>query len=129
MTNKVAIFICCAIFSIAVGSPVDYRWNLIPDGDGNVHIIDVEPQTEEIEKLFVPESDTILLLFTRSNPLVPQIITRSQASIQGSNYNPNHPTRFLIHGFNSGPSSGVNIAPTRNYLQTGDYNVIVYVKI
>lgn len=118
-------FILCVIFTTTCGTPTDYRWNLIPDGDGNINMIDTETHAEEIEKLFVPEDDTRFLLFTRFNPLNPQIITWTRQSIEASNFNSNHPVRFLIHGFNSGPSSGVNLAPTRTYLQSSDYNVIV----
>lgn len=104
---------------------IDHKWNLIPDGDGQMHLIDASPQVEEIEPMFNAEVDTGFLLFTRSNPTAAQRITWTAGSIDGSNFNRNHPVRFLIHGFNSGPSSGVNLAPTRNYLQQRDYNVIV----
>jgi pancreatic triacylglycerol lipase len=104
---------------------VDYRWNLIPDGDGNMHLIDLNRAETEPEAFFNPEVDTAFLLFTRANPTVPQRITWTPESISGSNYNPAHPVRFLIHGFNSGQSSGVNIAPTASYLRLGEYNVIV----
>lgn len=113
------------IVSSACASPVDHKWNLIPDGDGQMHLIDASPQVEEIEPMFNAETDTRFLLFTRSNPTAAQQITWTSASIEGSNFNRNNPVRILIHGFNSGPNSGVNLAPTRNYLQLRDYNVIV----
>lgn len=125
MKVQVQFVILFVICPTVFGTPVEYRWNLLPDGDGNIHMIDIHSQNEEIESFFVPENDTKFLLFTRSNPLNPQIITWTRESITSSNFNQNHPVRFLIHGYNSGPSSGVNIAPTRTYLQRGDYNVIV----
>lgn len=97
----------------------------MPDGDGRMHLIDSTPNDVQIEPFFNAEVDTAFLLFTRSNPTVAQRITWTAASISGSNFNSAHPTRVLIHGFNSGPSSGVNIASTASYLQRDNYNVIV----
>ena len=112
-------------FAVSLPSPVDYRWNLMPDGDGQMHVIDAAPELQEAEPFFNAEVDTTFLLFTRSNPTTGQRITWTAASISGSNFNSAHSTRVLIHGFNSGPSSGVNIASTASYLQRGDFNVIV----
>lgn len=113
------------IFQVSLTSPVDYQWNLIPDGDGKMHLVDANPTLEQAEPFFNAEVDTAFLLFTRSNPTVAQRITWTENSVSNSNFNPAHPVRVLIHGFNSGPSSGVNLAPTRTYLQRGDFNVIV----
>lgn len=103
----------------------DYRWNLVHNDEGKVHLVDVRGADVAPEPFFNAEVDTAFLLFTRSNPTVPQRITWTAASISGSNFNSAHPVRVLIHGFNSGPSSGANIAPTAAYLQRGDFNVIV----
>jgi pancreatic triacylglycerol lipase len=97
----------------------------MPDGDGRMHLVDIKLNDVQPEPLFNAEVDTAFLLFTRLNPTIPQRITWTAASISGSNFNPAHQTRVLIHGFNSGPSSGVNIAPTASYLRQDDYNVIV----
>lgn len=111
--------------TVCVSVPVDYRWNLIPDGDGKMHLIDAKPDALEIEPFFNPEVDTGFLLFTRSNPTAAQRITWTAASVSNSNFVNANPVRLLIHGFNSGPSSGVNIAPTREYLARAAMNVIV----
>lgn len=108
-----------------MASPIDYRWNLSPDGEGKMHLIDTIPMELEPEPFFNAEVDTGFLLFTRSNPTAAQRITWTAASIRNSNFNPAHPVRLLIHGWNSGPSSGVNLAPTASYLQLGNFNVIV----
>lgn len=113
------------IITVCLSSPVDYRWNLIADGDGRMHSVDLQPLEVAPEPLFNAETDTEFLLFTRSNRLQPQRITWNAASISASNFNAAHPVRVLIHGFNSGPSSGANIAPTAAYLENGDFNVIV----
>ena len=109
-----------------MASPAKYRWNVSPDGEGKMHLIDTQPEIDDMEPFFNAEVDTAFLLFTRSNPIVAQRITWTQESLGNSNFNPTHPVRFLIHGWNSGASSGANIAPTASYLQLGDFNVIVY---
>jgi pancreatic triacylglycerol lipase len=114
------------VFVLACSSsPVDYRWNLVPDGNGQVHLIDSNPIESEPEPFFNAETQTRFLLFTRSNPTAAQVLTWTAGSISGSNFNAAHPVRVLIHGFNSGPGSGVNLAPTARYLQRGNFNVIV----
>lgn len=98
---------------------------MLPDGEGKFHVVDTNLQEVQPEPFFNAEVDTALLLFTRLNPTVGQRVTWTAGSISASNFNPNHPVRVLIHGWNSGPNSGVNIAPTSTYLQRGDFNVIV----
>lgn len=111
---------------VSLTSPVaDPRWNIVPDGEGKFRIVDINTVEFEPEPAFNPEVDTAFLLFTGSNPTGGQRITWTTESISNSNFNPNHPVRILIHGWNSGPGSGVNIAPTRAYLQRGNFNVIV----
>lgn len=110
---------------MCLSTPVDYRWNLIANGDGQMHLIDASPSELEPEPSFNPEADTAFLLFTRNNPTAAQRITWTAASITNSHFVNANPVRCLIHGFNSGPSSGVNIASTREYLARGAMNVIV----
>lgn len=112
-------------FLVGLTTPVDYRWNLIPNDDGRLHLVDINPVQAEISPLFNSDVDTTFLLFTRSNPTVAQRVTWTAASISNSNFNSAHPVRVLIHGFNSGPSSGINLAVTASYLQRGNFNVIV----
>lgn len=90
-----------------------------------MHLIDAKPEALELEPFFDAEVDTAFLLFTTSNPIVPQRVTWTAESISGSHFNPAHPVRLLIHGFNSGPSGNINLAPTREYLALGSFNVIV----
>ncbi|XP_037931825.1 lipase member H-like [Teleopsis dalmanni] len=64
-------------------------------------------------------------LFTRENPKDPQILSIYDLnSINISNYNPEHRTKIIIHGWRSSYERTPN-PPVRNaYLATGDYNVI-----
>lgn len=96
----------------------------MPDGEGKLHVVDINPVNEIIEPIWNPESDTRFMLRTRNNPNTNQQITWTTQSIQNSNFNPAHPVRFLIHGWNSGLNSGMNTAPTASYLQLGNFNVI-----
>lgn len=106
-------------------SPVDYRWSLMSDGDGKMMLIDAKPEVVEPEPAFNAELDTAFFLFTRYNPTVGQRITWNPVSISSSNFNPAHPVRVMIHGFNSGPGNSINTAATLAYLQRGNFNVIV----
>lgn len=112
------------LYLLFVASPIEDRWNVVPDGEGRMHVVDVHQKSDGIESLFNPEVDTRYMLHTRSNPTSGQQITWTSQSIQNSNFNSAHPVRVLIHGWNSGLSSGMNIAPTASYLQLGDFNVI-----
>jgi hypothetical protein len=113
------------LFQECLTSPADYRWNLLPDGDGKMHLIDAKPNSLEIEPTFNAEIDTGFLLYTRINQITPQRITWDWNSIMNSNFNPSDPVRILIHGFNSGPTSGVNNASLRELMARGIFNIIV----
>jgi hypothetical protein len=114
----VGIFIFKFLFA---ASPIEPRFQVSPDGEGKMHLIDTNPINEPIEPIFNPETDTRFMLHTRLNPtsgqqvlkkypffkfkifyfLISQITWTTQ-SIQNSNFNPAWPVRVLIHGWNSG---------------------------
>jgi len=113
-------------FTVCLASPIqDHRWSLIPDQEGRMHLIDLNPMEVEVEPFFNPDTETRFLLFTRSNPTASQVLTFNAAQIRQTNFNQNDGVRFLIHGFNSGPGGSINTAPTAAYLQRGAFNVIV----
>lgn len=107
-----------------------HRWSLASDSEGNMHLVDLKPYDTPVEPLFVPENDMFFLLLTRSNPTVSQRISFDQASLDNSNFNPSHPTRFTIHGWQGGVNSAVNIRVAEAYFQHGEYNVssVIYFK-
>lgn len=121
--------IFCSIFILVISSslaiPFEFRFNLISNGDGKVHLIDARPDFEEIENLFDAQSDIRFLLYTRLNPSLAQEITTTRDSIVNSNFNPRHPVRILIHGYNSNPNVAFITASVNAYLQRDQYNVIV----
>lgn len=101
-----------------------HRWSLIPDSEGRMHVVDLNPmELESVEPRSVPEDDVVFILHTRANPTVGQIITNSVSSIQNSNFNPNNPTRVTIHGWLGTNGSEVNVGVNSAYFQLGDYNV------
>ncbi|EDX14612.1 GD18106 [Drosophila simulans] len=63
-------------------------------------------------------------LYTLQNPTTGQQIKATQASIDGSFFNPKNPTRITIHGWNSNYKDGVNTRIADAWFQYGDYNMI-----
>ncbi|XP_001652527.2 pancreatic triacylglycerol lipase [Aedes aegypti] len=109
--------------------PVD-SWTLVPDADGRLHLVNVNPYNlpnpeQEPEKRFTAATDTVFRLYTRSNPTTPQVIgLNNAASLTNSNFNAANPTRFIIHGWNNDGFSPVNQILTNAWLTRGDFNVI-----
>lgn len=102
----------------------NHRWSLIPDSEGRMHLVDLNPvDMESVEPRSIPEEDVIFILHTRANPTVGQVITNNVASIQNSNFNPNNPTRVTIHGWLGTNGSEVNVGVNSAYFQLGDFNV------
>lgn len=100
----------------------DHRWSLIPDSNG-MRLVDLQPYEESIEPQFVAENDVRFLLFTRQNPTVGQVITLDLESLQNSHYNPNHPTHFTVHGWQSDAETESNSLVHQAFHSLGDYNV------
>nr|XP_040218885.2 lipase member H-like isoform X2 [Anopheles coluzzii] len=128
----------CAVVSlfvvglIASATAIDDRnWHLVPDGNGRLHLVNTNPydlpETDAgtAAPRFVPQQDMIFRLFTRANPTQPQILQlNNAASITGSNFNPAHPTRFTIHGWNNDGSHFMNPLIRDAFFERGDFNVI-----
>lgn len=98
------------------------RWNLIPDSDGKMHLMDLNPFEAPVEPLFNPATDTFFLLLTRRNPTVQQPILPNPESLANSHFNPNHPTRITIHGWNGDATARVNTLVAEEYHQLGEFN-------
>ena len=99
------------------------RWSLIPDADGNMHLVDLNPYEISVEPYFDAVRDTTFLLFTRRNPTIGQTITWNLEVMRNSNFDPNHPTRFTVHGWNGDRNARVNTHVSAGYFRYGDYNV------
>jgi pancreatic triacylglycerol lipase len=124
MKQLVAFFVL-SCFGLLSASPLP-RWNLIPDSEGNMHLMDLNLQEAAVEPFFNAETDTAFLLLTRRNPTIFQRIFMTQASIDASNFNAAHQTRFTIHGWNGDSTARVNTFVAFNYLDLGEYNVSAY---
>ena len=117
------ILAVAAVTALPYGDDPDYA--LVPVGAGNFKLVNIH-QDPEPDNFFNAVTDTIFVLFTRSNPTSGQIIELGNPqSLVNSNFNPNHPVRVLIHGWQSDASSPSNTLPRDAYLATGDFNVIV----
>lgn len=99
-----------------------HRWAYIPDSEGRMHLIDINPYDTPVEPVYIPANDVVFTLFTRSNPTAGQRITFDEATLISGGFNPNHPTRFTVHGWNGGPTNPVNVLTNREYFRHGDYN-------
>ncbi|KAG5668674.1 hypothetical protein PVAND_016605 [Polypedilum vanderplanki] len=125
---KLVVFILAVIFSGALSHPLisdEPRWTITRDGEGNMHLVDLNPVDAEVEPAFDAWTDTFFLLFTRSNPTVGQRITWTRESIEQSHFRRGGQVRVLAHGWGGSSSSSENLSTTREFLALGDYNVIV----
>jgi pancreatic triacylglycerol lipase len=101
-----------------------HRWTLVPDAEGHMHLVDLNPVDTPIEPSFNAEADIVFLLYTRQNPTVGQrLILGDLELIRNSNFNPSHPTRFTIHGWQGSINSTVNRNSAAQYFILGNFNV------
>ena len=100
----------------------DERWTVARDGEGRMHLVDLNPLEVEPESFFDPGADIFYLLYTRSNPTEGQRITYDVQSL--TNFRINGNTRVLIHGWTTSAVTIENIFTRNEFLAYGDYNVI-----
>ncbi|XP_037050695.1 lipase member H-A-like [Bradysia coprophila] len=81
----------------------DEDWQLVPDTDGKLHLVDINNVDLAIEPLFNAFSDVVFHLWTRANPNQPQIVTiNNNAQLDASHFSMQRQTRFHIHGWGAG---------------------------
>ncbi|KAK7794666.1 hypothetical protein R5R35_003784 [Gryllus longicercus] len=92
----------------------------IPDGNGLLHLVDLEEEPAAAPR-FNGATDVTLSLYTQKNPTSAQVIKINSIP---SNFDASNPTRFIIHGWNS---AGKNMDHFRSaYIKTGkNYNIIL----
>lgn len=100
----------------------EHRYELIPDVDGNMHLVDMSTYDMSLVPLFDAEKEVKFHLTTRI--ATGEEIKLDEASIAASSFNKNHPTRFTIHGWNGDLTSNVNALVTEEYLKNGNFNCI-----
>ncbi|KAH8417466.1 hypothetical protein KR222_000498, partial [Zaprionus bogoriensis] len=64
-------------------------------------------------------------LYTKSNPTQPQELSSKGSSVTDSNFNKDHPTRIVIHGWTQSYTDSMNTEITKAWLSRGDYNIII----
>jgi pancreatic triacylglycerol lipase len=97
---------------------------MVPSVEG-MRMVDLSTYEAEPEARFNPRNDMFFLLYTRSNPTTEQRINiNDPASVAASNFNPAHPTRFIIHGWQGSAQSNANLWMRAAYLARGDFNCI-----
>jgi pancreatic triacylglycerol lipase len=102
-----------------------HDYQLVPDAEGNMHLLDLATYEAEPEPHFNAAADVIFRVFTRRNPTAGQIIQLNNAgSLSASNYRSSDPTRLIIHGWNNNGGSDVNTQIRTAFINRGEFNVI-----
>ncbi|GAB0095681.1 hypothetical protein DMENIID0001_110900 [Sergentomyia squamirostris] len=124
---SVILLLFIGVHSIPVNTePFEsHEWAIVPDGDGSFHLEDLkEAQLSTDYKDFQASRDVVFRLYTYST--LNQIVRLGDASsLAASNFNPNHPTRFIVHGWISDSDSEVNKLIQSAYHTRGDFNVFI----
>lgn len=102
------------------------EWVMIPDSTGKFYLANLK----QLEKQFLlePRLETRLSyrLYTRKNPTTRQkIVINDIDTLRNSNFNVDHPTRIILHGWMGNYKSPVNTMLRDAYLKRGDYNIII----
>lgn len=66
--------------AVPVVPAVDEDWQLIPDLNGALHLVDIKSTNIEIAPAFNAWTDVRFLIFTRSNPLVGREVQLNNAA-------------------------------------------------
>lgn len=103
-------------------APRKPRWVIVPDANYKMYLVDLN--TYEVAPKWNAETDVFFMLYTQRNPTSGQRISLDANEIlTRTDFNPNAPTRFVMHGWNNDHQSAVNTLITAAYLQRGDFNV------
>ncbi|KAH8382421.1 hypothetical protein KR009_003386, partial [Drosophila setifemur] len=103
----------------------------IPQLDGSFEWVDMDvaeewmDEQERLESRGLTTVPVSFYLYTSSNPKSGKKITATTKSIDASNFNAAHPTRFVIHGWTQSYVNSMNKDIRNAWLSKGDYNIIV----
>ncbi|EDV92800.1 phospholipase A1 VesT1.02 [Drosophila grimshawi] len=129
------LFVLAALVAAVSALPIEERihgengW-YVPQIDGTSEWIDLK-EAEDMLSLGDQMEDRSsgnavdFYLYTSSNPTKGKQIDASDASIRDSHFNKDHPTRFVIHGWNGRSTDSMNTEITKAWLSKGDHNIIV----
>lgn len=123
-TTMKLLFVLFLAVAAVKALPYEYppQFAMVPDESG-WKLVNINEDPEP-ENFFTPENDIVFTLFTNENRDGHRIHWNDDSWIAGSGFNPSLPTRITIHGWNGGPTSGVNTAVRESLFNTGRFNVI-----
>ncbi|KAJ8718521.1 hypothetical protein PYW08_002758 [Mythimna loreyi] len=104
------------------------RFIKFPDGEGNLHDVDLEAPVDQelLDDVNRNPANNLYLLYTRRNPTSSQtLVINNAGSITNSNFNPRVPTVVIAHGWLSNQDTDINPVVRDAYLRREDVNVIV----
>jgi pimeloyl-ACP methyl ester carboxylesterase len=78
-------------------------WQLVPDTNGHLHLVDINALDTDMEPQFNARNDMTFRLFTRLNPTISRTVRiANNGDLSGSNFNGANPSRYHIHGWQGG---------------------------
>lgn len=104
-------------------APKKPRWVIVPDANYKMYLVDLNTYDFDKAPKWDAELDVFFMLYTRHNPTMGQRITLNAGEILRTDFNPNVPTRIVMHGWNNDHQSNVNTLIRDAYLYRGDFNV------
>ncbi|XP_047995915.1 pancreatic triacylglycerol lipase-like [Leguminivora glycinivorella] len=128
------VLLTFAAFAASVPVPEDQadfdypRYIQFPDGNGVPHTVDFQEEVDHnlLEEIQRNPANNLYLLYTRRNPTNSQrLIINDKNSILNSNFNPNHPTVVIAHGWLSNQNTDLNPVIRNAFHRKGEANVIV----
>ncbi|KAJ8706674.1 hypothetical protein PYW07_012752 [Mythimna separata] len=132
----VAVLVFSAAFAAAypANDPVIGKWSeglrydYLEDDAGNAHLVDNWLKISDYDRLarYNPDQTNRYHLFTISNPIISQPLALNNAgTVTNSNFNRNHRTVVLMHGFAGSITSSFNTVLLPAFLAAGNVNVII----
>ncbi|KAG5338384.1 LIPP lipase, partial [Acromyrmex charruanus] len=114
--------------SLLASIATNLNYTIVIDDHGIPNLIDTnEPKFTQADFKKIDESvqKTTFYLYTRNNPEIgQQLIIDDMDSVKKSFWNPNHPTRFVTHGWHGNCDGGCTQIRDA-FLNVGDYNIIL----
>lgn len=107
------------------------RWVMIPDLEEKVmRLVDLDAHMKnlsqnELNRRFNAENDIDYKLYTRNHRMIGENLNFNADHIRSkTSFNPNNPTRVIIHGWINHYGSPINRRITEAYLDRGDFNIV-----
>ncbi|XP_011053242.1 PREDICTED: pancreatic lipase-related protein 2-like isoform X1 [Acromyrmex echinatior] len=114
--------------SLLASIATNLNYTIVIDDHGIPNLIDTnKPKFRQVDFKEIDESvqKTTFYLYTRNNPEIgQQLIIDDMDSVKKSFWNPNHPTRFVTHGWHGNCDGGCTQIRDA-FLNVGDYNIIL----